>query len=92
MPKHTAPAPRTNRPEDESADPVGDGHSDAEFAAQVSNPARDPRERDDRTPGEHNQPVDPDQSNAPAEPNKPGDDNDELDAGPGRQHSTHHGR
>jgi hypothetical protein len=37
-----APGPRPAPPEDESADPVGDGHSDADLAERQNRPAQQP--------------------------------------------------
>jgi len=37
-----APAPKPAPPEDESADPVGDGHSDADLAERQDRPAQRP--------------------------------------------------
>jgi hypothetical protein len=81
-PKSQAPksqAPKRQAPkrtsvsstEDESADPVGDGHSDAEFAAHLPTPGRPNPAPDegDRVPddGGHHEPVD-DEDDSPKPP------------------------
>ncbi|HEY6133912.1 MAG TPA: hypothetical protein VIW70_08045 [Rubrivivax sp.] len=66
----------STRPEDESADPVGDGHADDDLARQIA------PSQGSTHPGRV--PVPPDQREPPVEPDRqeelPGDDN------PGDEH------
>jgi hypothetical protein len=83
MPAQQPTSTRTP-PEDESADPVGDGVSDAEWAEHLPTPGREPHERDDRAPNEVERPVEPDRGDEGPERDASRDGGGELEPGPGR--------
>jgi hypothetical protein len=67
-------------PEDESADPVGDGWSDAEYARRMSTPVSGPPSGPDRlAPDEREKPVEPDRRQDAPGDGADGVDGDESD-------------
>lgn len=76
--------------EDESADPVGDGWSDAAFAQQAGDPSRRSRKPDralERVPEERPPPIEPDRGHDTPNERVGENEADELEGGPphGRQ-------